>query len=75
MGLSSSRNSGEDRRSRVSARDIPLPSSRVGTSEFFETESHTSARKTDLSRSRNNSGEDKRSRVSARDIPLPSSRS
>ncbi len=74
MGLSSSRNSGEDKRSRVSARDIPLPSSRVGTSEFFETESHTSARKTDLSRSRNNSGEDKRSRVSARDIPLPSSR-
>ncbi len=73
--LSASRNSSsEDKRSRVSAKDIPLPSSRVGTSEFFDTRSHVSAGKTDLSASRNNSSEDKRSRVSAKDIPLPSSR-
>lgn len=68
--ISASRNSSEDKRSRVSARGMPLPS----TSDFFDARSHASARETDTSTSRNNSGEDKHSRASARDMPLPSSR-
>ncbi|KAJ6788886.1 hypothetical protein PWT90_00096 [Aphanocladium album] len=66
---------GEDRRSRVSARDVPLPASRVGTSEFFDTVSHVSIKKAPSSTSRRDFDgfEDSRSHISARNIPLPAS--
>ncbi|KAJ3499790.1 hypothetical protein NLG97_g62 [Lecanicillium saksenae] len=68
-------NIGEDRRSRVSARDVPLPGSRVGTSEFFDTVSHVSVRKAPSATSRRDFDGigDLRSYISARDIPLPAS--
>ncbi|KAM3550618.1 hypothetical protein ARSEF4850_008253 [Beauveria asiatica] len=66
--------SGEVKRSYVSAKAVPLPPSRVGTSEFFEIQSQISAKKSDASAGHHHNMEDKRTRVSARDIPLPSSR-
>lgn len=65
----------EDRRSRVSARDVPLPASRVGTSEFFDTVSHVSTRKklSSIGRRDTAGNEGSRSEVSARNVPLPAS--
>lgn len=64
-----------DGRSYVSARNVPLPSSQIGTSEFYDTVCHVSVqdfgpRASSVAKSSCN---DRRSHISARNIPLPSS--
>ncbi|KAM3451654.1 hypothetical protein NHJ6243_009558 [Beauveria neobassiana] len=66
-------------RSTIQSTEVSQPSSRTaphrpGTTEYFDSRSHVSARQKNVSASRNPSGEDSRNHISAKDVPLPPSR-